>query len=85
MSKTIVDFLRENGQFKGCFNGYEIILEPADNYIFVMEVSDGDKLNDKYMVPISRTIMYEIQDLLYDEYDIEIRFCSECGKPYDAG
>lgn len=27
----------------------------------------------------------DIQDFLYDNFGIEVRFCEECGKPYNAG
>lgn len=97
-SKTIVDYLREHGKFVGCFNGYEITLYTVENYNWttmqfnatqiIMEVGGykDDKCNDKYTIEIEgNTPMYEIQDVMYDEYDTEIRFCSECGKPYDAG
>lgn len=98
MSKTIVDYLRENNKFTGCFNGYEITIYPIADFNWetmqfngpkiIMEVGgyQDNKCNDKYTIEIEdNTPMYEIQDILYDEYNTEIRFCSECGKPYDAG
>ena len=97
-SKTIVDYLKTNNKFTGCFNGYEIKLYTVANYNWntmqfddpqiIMEVGGykDDQCDDKYVIDIkNNTPMYEIQDILYDEYNTEIRFCSECGKPYDAG
>ena len=87
MYKTVVDYLKENNKFKDCFNGYEITLQ-LDKTKIIMEVGGyrDDKCDDRYVIEIeNNTPMYEIQDIMYDEYNTEIRFCSECGKPYDAG
>ena len=72
--KTIVDYLKENN-YEGQIGEYAI-------EIFLHK----DKINivcdhDEYIVKSAS----EIQDILYDNYNTEIRFCSECGKPFDAG
>lgn len=79
--KTIADFLREN--------------KYTDNKIY--EVGDvaftmyGDTVMVSYNgevwgVPASRRdVNIQVQDILDSYYKVEMRFCDECGKPYDAG
>ena len=98
MGTTIVEYLKRNHRFAGCFNGYEVVLYAVEHFNWetmqfddpkiIMEVGGykDDKCEDKYTIDVKdNTPMYEIQDILYDEYNTEIRFCSECGVPYDAG
>lgn len=77
--KTIKDYLEKNGSFKTYLKDREVGFTLCEDYIIV-EVDDRVAA-DIYEL---KTEM-EIQDMLYDNYDIEVRFCEECGKPFDAG
>lgn len=79
--KTIADFLKANEYTN------DKIYEVGD----VSFTMHGNTVMIAYNgevwgIPASCTnINAETQDLLYYHYDVEIRFCDECGKPYDAG
>ena len=79
--KTIVNFLKENNYVVG--NAYEVgdaVFAIHDNTVMVSY--DGDV----WGVPTScGNVNMQVQDILYDNYEVEMRFCDECGKPYDAG
>ena len=77
--KTIKDYLEKNGSFKTYLKNREVGFTLCEDYIIV-EVDTGVAA-DIYEL---KTEM-EIQDMLYDNYDVEVRFCEECGKPFDAG
>lgn len=78
--KTIKDYLRENGDFKcDLGNRTEVGFALAEDNIIMMV--DTGVATDIYKLEIGR----DVQDVLYDDYNIEIRFCEECGKPFDAG
>ena len=77
--KTIKDYLEKNGSFKTYLKDREVGFTLCEDYIIV-------EVDDKVAADIYelKTEM-EIQDMLYDNYDVEVRFCEECGKPFDAG
>ena len=79
--KTIANFLRENKYTDNKI--YEVGDVSFTMYgSTVMITYDGEV----WGVPAScLDVNREVQDLLYDHYGIEMRFCDECGKPYDAG
>ena len=79
--KTIVDFLKANKYVDG--NIYKVgDVEFTTYKNSVMVTYDGNV----WAVPQTfNGIEFEIQDILYDTYDVEIRFCEECHRPYDAG
>ena len=79
--KTIVNFLKENGYTNDKF--YEVgDASFAIHGNTVMVSYNGDM----WGVPTSRgDVNMQVQDILYDNYEVEMRFCEECGKPYDAG
>lgn len=77
--KTIKDYLEKNGSFKTYLKDREVGFMLCEDYIIV-EVEDKVAA-DIYELKTER----DIQDMLYDNYDVEVRFCDECGKPYDAG
>ena len=81
------------------FDHYKITLYTLENYnwstlqfdapVIIMEIDshEGDKhCMNKHEIKIeNNNPQYDIQDILYEEYGVEIRFCDKCGKPYDAG
>ena len=76
--KTIVDYLNER-KFDGYIGDYHLLLEMQGHKIKM--VCDGAE----YMIDITEvTPEYEIQDILYEKYKTEVRFCEECGIPYDS-
>jgi hypothetical protein len=78
--KTIIDYLKEHPQFEGYIANKMIKMELIYNHIF-MEY-DG---NTHYINMLCKyNEVYAIQDIL-ETYGAEVRFCEECGKPYDAG
>lgn len=79
--KTVVDYLKEHGKYEHDFEGraFELILK--GNQI-LLNYSDG--------WAVIRTDLkdYEVENAIaeiLEEHNIEIRFCEECGKPFDAG
>ena len=78
---TIVDFLKNNNNTyeMTCLNGVDIAFTLNETEIIVQ---CGDK--KWFVVVAGNDIHYDIQDVLY-AYGTEIRFCEECGQPYDAG
>lgn len=79
--KTIVDFLKTNGYEN------DKIYEVGDAS-FAM---NGDMVvvsynGESWGVPASRQdVDLQVQDILETYYEVEMRFCNECGRPYDAG
>lgn len=81
MNKTIVNFLKENGYTND--KVYEVGDASFTMHGSTVMVSYN---GDVWGVPSSRgDVNYQVQDVLYDNYEVEMRFCEECGKPYDAG
>lgn len=79
--KTVVDYLKENGKFVGYIGKHEIILELSNNYV-VMWIDEEEQdiiACNKYIIENT------IQEILENIDGTEIRFCNECGKPYDCG
>lgn len=84
MSKTIVDYLKVDHPEATCYwegniGEYHIEIAFRKGKQLVL-LCDGDEYDIDLTNP-----NYAIQDIMYDNYDTEIRFCDECGKPYDAG
>ena len=75
--KRLVDYLKEN-TFENVVGEYPVEIMLWQGQITL--ICD----HDEYDIT-SNSPEYEIQDILYDNYNTEIRFCDECGKPYDAG
>ena len=79
--KTIVDYLKKHGKYEHDFEGraFELILK--GNQIL---------LNHAEGWAVIKTDMedYEIENAIeeiLEDHKIQIRFCEECGKPFDAG
>lgn len=79
--KTIVDYLKEHGKYEHDVKGraFELILKGNQillNYLDGWAVINAEQ--EGYIVENS------IAEILED-HKIAIRFCEECGKPFDAG
>jgi hypothetical protein len=78
--KTVLDYLKEHKNYVHGFQGRAFDLELTGNKIIL-------QCNDNIWVfYLDEECDYEseIQNILEDN-KIEIRFCEECGKPFDAG
>ena len=80
--KTILDFLMENGDFLCYIGNLEVSFTPHFGCI-TMCVNGKKSHNIEAENPYGFQDI--IQDILYEKYKTEIRFCEECGKPYDKG
>ena len=80
--KTVLDYLKEHGKYEHDFKGRAFKLELIGECILLTRENGKEHVinaNQK-----GWDIEINIQGIL--EHDkIEIRFCEECGKPFDAG
>jgi len=79
--KTVVDYLKEHGKYEHDFEGraFELILK--GNQILLNH-------NEGWAVIKTDLDDYAIEDAIteiLEDHHIAIRFCEECGKPFDAG
>lgn len=79
--KTVIDYLKEHGKYEHDFRGRAFKLE-----------LDGDRIllicNNNHVSIDTEQDKWDIQSDIaeaLEENHIEIRFCEECGKPFDAG
>ena len=77
--KTVVDYLNKQ-KFHDYIGSCDVTLEIQGNKIH-MTCEEREYIIDVFKV----TSAYEIQDILEKNHKTEVRFCEECGKPYDAG
>lgn len=79
--KTIVDYLKQHKQFTGEIGGYKLKLK-LEYLNIIMEVEDMIYCK----VNVNRSDACETLQYLFESItEMEIRFCEECGKPYDRG
>ena len=80
--KTILDFLMDNREFKDYIGNLEVSLE--QNFGCVVMCVNGEVY---YYIEAENPLAFQeqIQDILDDNHKTEVRFCEQCGKPYDAG
>ena len=79
--KTVLDYLKEHKRYEHDVQGRAFELELTDKNIEL-------RVNDKCYVVSPKQTGYEIEEIVQEvleEYKINIRFCEECGKPFDAG
>lgn len=79
--KTVIEYLKEHGKYEHDFEGRAFELELKEDKILL-----GCK--GKWMVINAEQEGYIIEDEItefLEDNHIEIRFCEECGKPFDAG
>jgi hypothetical protein len=81
---TVIDYLKEHGEYKHDAKGraFELELNDIDDQILLGCNGDWTIINAKQK---GWTIENDIREILEDNYGIQIRFCEECGKPFDAG
>jgi hypothetical protein len=79
--KDVVDYLKKHKQYKHDVMGRDFELE-LDGNVITLRFHGHEWW---IAVKPNENPEYVIQDILEDEYKIEIRFCEECGKPFDAG
>ena len=88
--KTVMNYLEEHKKFemeifqyrKGKPEHFDVLMELRENGVYV-KCDNNDSCIAK-TVEFSDWVESDIQDLL-NFFQLEIRFCEECGKPYDAG
>lgn len=79
--KTIVDFLKENEYTNDkIFEVGDVSFTMHGSTVLVTYEGEVWGIPSSCMNPNAK-----VQDVLYDNYEVEMRFCDECGKPYDAG
>lgn len=78
--KTVVDYLKANKKFEGTIGSSNIKINLYGDLV----VLTRDTYTHTIKIPNVHNIEYAIQDIL-EANKIEVRFCEECGKPYDAG
>ena len=78
--KTIVDYLKENKKFEGIIGNAHVKLEMFNDLLVVTRDTH---------IHTCRVLDYSYAEELIENVlankGIEVRFCEECGKPYDAG
>lgn len=81
---TVLDYLKQHGEY----------VHDVMGRAFVIELNDIDDqillgCNGEWIIINAKqkgwTIERDISEFLEDSYGIQIRFCEECGKPFDAG
>lgn len=82
--KTIIDYLTEHRKYEHDVQGrgFELELNDIDDQILLGCNGDWVIISTKQN---GWTIENDIREILEDNYGIQIRFCEECGKPFDAG
>lgn len=88
--KTVIDYLKEHGKFEtgisqyreGKIKNFTVLIELKKDKIHVKCKDDNSCIEET--IDINDDVEHAISDIL-KAYKLEIRFCEECGKPYDAG
>ena len=79
--KTVVDYLKEHGKYEHDVMGRAFEIELQGERILLGCDGEWVLINAEQKGWI---IESDIADIL-EGHHIEIRFCEECGKPFDAG
>lgn len=80
--KTVLDYLKEHGEYEHDFMGRDFMLKLVGEHVILTKGNEIEHVIDANQEGYD--IELAIQDIL--ELDkIEIRFCEECGIPFDAG
>lgn len=82
MMKTILDYLNKYGKYEHDFKGRAFDVELKNRGILFCCNGEGIVIDAKQDGGV---IENDIRAILEDKYGIQIRFCEECGKPFDAG
>ena len=78
--KNVIDYLIENKKFDGIIGKANIKIELCDDIVVITR----DTYVHTFRLSDDIVAEYEIQDIL-EANKIEVRFCEQCGKPYDKG
>lgn len=79
--KTVIDYLKEHRKYE----------HDVKDRAFELELTDKDielRFDDETFSILLEQTGYEVEmivQVLLEERNIQIRFCEECGKPFDAG
>lgn len=79
--KTVLDYLKEHKKYEHDCQGRDFELELTDKDIELRYK------NETYSILLGQT-GYEVEMIIQtclEEHGIDIRFCEECGIPFDAG
>lgn len=80
--KTVIDYLKEHGKYEHDFKGRYFTVELIEERVLLTRENGNEHIISAKQK--GWDIERDIQDIL--ELDgIEIRFCEECGTPFDAG
>ena len=90
--KTFVNYLEEHQEFEmyiskwrnGMVVGYTLEAKLQDDIIWIKCADNKVSIEKRIYVSDSDDLHEEIAEMI-DFFKLEIRFCEECGKPYDAG
>jgi hypothetical protein len=90
--KTFVNYLEEHKEFEmyisqwrnGMVVGYTLEAKLQDDIIWIKCADRNVSIEKRTYVSDSDYLHEEIIEIL-NFFKLEIRFCEECGKPYDAG
>lgn len=80
--KTVLDYLNKHGKYEHDFKGRAFEIELIGERVLLTRENGKIHVIDANQKGWS--IEADIQDILEND-KIEIRFCNECGKPFDAG
>lgn len=85
--KNIMDYLRENKEFRGIINCKEIVMFLYNDGINDVVIVHSPEEDECYGVDLygNGSLACRLQDLFEEYFQCEIRFCEVCGKPYDKG
>lgn len=79
--KTVVDYLKAHGKYKHNIKGCALEIELDEDKILLGYNGEWVVINAEQK---GWMIESDIADILED-HNVEIRFCEECGKPFDMG
>ena len=88
-TKSFADYLKAKGKWEKEFANVNYTTGESNAFVISVELTKtGYILTDngnKTYYPAHACIDEELQQYLYDKDKTEIRFCEECGIPYDKG
>ena len=87
--KTFADYLKENGTYTLELFKLNQNTCSWDEVIVSVEMTDTDYIithnGEETSFPLDMDIQDLLDEYLYYKHKLEIRFCEECGRPYDKG
>ena len=87
--KTFRDYLKEKGKWTKEFANVNYTAGESNSFTIAVELTATDCIityNGKEVCfPATMDVSDLLQEFLYYKHKMEIRFCEECGAPYDKG